>query len=74
MTDETLTPLQEDERAALCGDRVATLRVVTAVRRLRASAANLLARRYRDGECDAVALHQFASEVESVEESGEDDE
>lgn len=37
-----------------------------ACQRLRAACATLIAARYRDGECDAVALSTFAGEVDEI--------
>lgn len=67
---EELTILQEDERQAMLLDRAAVLRVVSALRRYRAAASELLRSRYQDGECDAAALCSFELEIGEIEESG----
>lgn len=64
---DELSPLQQDERAAMTGDRAAVLRVVSALRQYRAAARELLDARYADGECDRVAMSTFASVVEDIE-------
>lgn len=70
---EELTPLQELEKEALCGDRQAVLRVVSSLRRYRAESKKLLDSRYRDGECDSLSLHEFNEEIEEIEKAGEED-
>lgn len=64
---EPLSPLQLTERQAVVLDRLAVLQVVSALRRYRAAAKALLHKRYRDGECDTVALTRFENECESIE-------
>ena len=58
----------ELEKAALTGDLGSTVRLVSAFRRYRAAAVKLLLSRYRDGECGAVALTSFASDLQDIEE------
>lgn len=68
MNDDTsLTRLQRAEREALCKNHQAITVLVDAVRQWREASAKLLASRYRDGECDAVALAEFESAVEGIE-------
>ena len=43
--------------------RNAVVRMIGDYRRLRIAAAEMLEKRYRDGECDAVALHRFETEL-----------
>lgn len=64
-----MTPLQEAERRAML-DRGAALEVVSALRRYRAAAQRLLARRYGDGAVDGTALSEFASKIEEIEGTG----
>ena len=59
-----LTPLQQDERDAMCLDRQAILRVVSALRGYRALVQKLIARRYRDGFTE---LGFTSDEVEELE-------
>ena len=56
------------EKQAMLLDRAAVLRVVSALRQYRHAAQSLLGKRYRDGECDAVALTVFEDEVKEAEE------
>lgn len=63
-----LTKLQEAELKAMVGNREAVIQVVSALRRYREEVKNLLADRYRDGECDATALHTFQCRVGEIEE------
>jgi hypothetical protein len=62
-----LTKLQRAERDAMCGDRDAVLAVVSGLRQYRAAVETLLAKRYRDGEVDAVAMSFFQNTVEDIE-------
>lgn len=55
------------ERLAMAGDRAAVLRVVSALRRYRAAAKTMLAKRYSDGEVDGGTLTTFADEIAEVE-------
>jgi hypothetical protein len=64
---EELSNSQENELEALSGNRMSVLRVVSDLRRYRAAAKTLLSQRYRDGECDAVALADFYWEVDEIE-------
>jgi hypothetical protein len=61
--------LHEIEKRAMVGDKRAVLALVSFERHLRDAAKKLLDARYRDGECDAVALSRFASEVEEAAEN-----
>ena len=75
MTEEKLTTLQELERSALTidrydFDRYPIIQIVSALRKYRSAAQELLSQRYTDGECDAVALHNFAEMVKEIEEEG----
>lgn len=67
MSDADLSHLQLTERQALVLDRESVLDLVNAVRRYRQAAKTLLSSRYRDGECDAVALCNFDSTVREIE-------
>lgn len=67
MGDAELTPLQEMERAAMCGDRQAIIGLVDAVRCYRKAVKTLSSQQYQDGECDAVALSAFFSAAEAIE-------
>lgn len=70
-----LTPLQRQERLALLthapfppkGTEQAILDVVSALRSYRAMVTKALSQRYRDGECDAVALFNLEHEQAAVE-------
>lgn len=73
MVDEELTDLQKDERSAMCLDRAAVLRVVSALRAYRDASLKLLGARYADGFVDGAAMMSFECEVEEIE-KGEDDE
>lgn len=61
----TVTP--NVEKRALIGDIGGIIRVVSALRQYREAADTLLESRYRDGECDAVQLHNFAEAVARAE-------
>lgn len=69
--DGDLTDLQLIERKAMVCDgierRQAVIALVSAVREFRQAAKALLDGRYRDGEVDAVALHQFETAIEEIE-------
>ena len=67
MSDTELTPLQETERAAMVGDRMAIIGLVDALRCYRKAVKTLSGQRYQDGECDAVALSAFFSAAEAIE-------
>jgi hypothetical protein len=43
--------------------------VMDALQEYRAASLELLASRYSDGECDAVAIHRFASRVAEIEQT-----
>lgn len=58
--------IRDIEKAALTGDRLAVLALVGAFRRVREASKEMLADRYRDGECDAVALSTFEMLVEQA--------
>lgn len=62
-----LTPLQQDERDAMCGDRAAVLRVVSALRGYREAVRSVLSTRYRDGFIDGVAAAALSSSAEEIE-------
>jgi hypothetical protein len=57
------------EERALAGDADSVLQVVQALRKYRRAVTDLLGKRYRDGECDSVALSGFESEVDEIEEN-----
>ena len=60
--------IHEVEKQALIGDRDSIIRIISAFRKLRIASEKLLSLRYRDGECDGVALVQFESDLyESLE-------
>jgi len=71
--EKELTPLQETERSALCGDRSAILRLVSAVRKFREESARLVRGRYGDGAVDGVMVLNFMDAIESIEADGTDD-
>lgn len=56
------------ELRALVLYRNDVIAVVNALRRYRAAAAELLSKRYGDGECDAVALLTFEQTIAAIEE------
>lgn len=64
---ERLTQLQADERAAMLGDRAATLRVVSGLRRYRALVERLLGARYGDGAVDGYEAAAAETEIEAIE-------
>jgi hypothetical protein len=66
-TTEDLTPLQNDEREALCGDRAATIRVVSALRSYREAVAALLAARYRVDDYTMSVLADAVAVIEAAE-------
>lgn len=55
------------QKAAMCGDRMAVLTLVSALRMYRDSVKLLNTARYRDGECDGTKMHSFISEIEDAE-------
>jgi hypothetical protein len=57
----------ETEKEAMLLDRLAVLHVIGALRTYREAAKALLASRYTDGECDAVALSVFEQAVDRAE-------
>jgi hypothetical protein len=59
-----LTPLQQDELDALCGDRAACLRVVSGLRGYRALVQRLVGARYRDGFVEAYSVPNDVEEIE----------
>lgn len=61
--------IHEIEKLALCGDAKAMTLIVSFARHYRQAAKKLLASRYRDGECDAVALNDFEAAIEEAEET-----
>jgi hypothetical protein len=68
MTDEnTLTPLQQDERDALTGDRRAVLRVVSALRAYREAVKTALDTRWGDDAIDGAHSHSLACAVKEIE-------
>lgn len=73
MTDEELTALQEDERSAICLDRHAVLRIVSALRLYRAASQKLLGAWYSDGFVDGAATMTFKCEIEEIEKAGDDE-
>jgi hypothetical protein len=64
-----LSNSQKNELDALVGDKMAVMRVVSDLRKYRAAAIDILSRRYRDGECDAVALSDFEDTVKQIEDN-----
>lgn len=70
-----LSKLQKMERLALLagapnppeGAAAAIFAVVSGLRAYRAEVSRLLEARYRDGECDAVALHNLKMRVDDIE-------
>jgi hypothetical protein len=67
MSDETLTDLQQDERDAMTGNRMAVIRVVSALRQYRAAVGEMLSKRYADGAVDGATLSAFASSVDEFD-------
>ena len=61
--ESELTPLQEHERAAMCGDRAAVARVVTAVRHQRAVLRRLIA----ELRFECTNKNRLEQEVEGIE-------
>jgi hypothetical protein len=61
---EELTPLQQDERDALCGDRGAIMRVVSALRGYRARVLRLWNARYNDGFTELGSTVEDVNEIE----------
>lgn len=59
-----MTPLQKDERAALTGDRIAMIRVVSALRQYRELVANLVAGRSGDGFTELRDTVSIVGEIE----------
>ena len=59
------------EKLAMVGNTQAICTIVSDLRRYRAAAGDLLAKRYADGGVDGVAMGSFALEVGDIEESGE---
>ncbi len=67
MTEQELSPLQQDERDALCGCRSATIRVVDALRKYREESNKILAARYSDGAVDGAVMFGFLCTLEDIE-------
>jgi hypothetical protein len=65
------TWLQEQERAAMLGERAAVLHVVSALRTYRAAFERLAASRYSDGAADGAAVAAAMASVSEVEDPGE---
>ena len=61
------------EELAMIGDRMAILRLVSAVRQYRDAVKNLLSSRYSDGECDAVGITTFEVTCKEIENSLEEE-
>lgn len=59
--------LQYLEELVLNNDQQAIEWCINALRSYRKNVKELLASRYADGECDAVALSVFASRIEDIE-------
>jgi hypothetical protein len=51
------------EKRAMCLDRRAVLDLVDILRGYRCASKKLLAARYKDGECDALALSDFEEAI-----------
>ncbi len=64
--------LQEQERKAMLGDRMAVLRVVGALREYRQAFERLAASRYSDGAADGAAMAAAVSAVSEIENPAED--
>lgn len=69
MTDDLKARAFAGEKRAMLLDRDAVLRVISALRAYREASERLLAARYADGECDAVALSVFEDACREAEES-----
>ena len=54
------------ERAAMCGDYDAILKLVSGLRSYRAAIDRLAANRHRDGEVDSADMHAFLSEIAGI--------
>ena len=67
------TWLQEQERAAMLGERAAVLRVVGALRTYRAAFERLAASRYSDGAADGAAVAAALASVSDVEDPEENE-
>lgn len=58
--DELQAAVFELEKRALTRDQAAVLAIVSIGRKVRAATFDMLAQRYRDGECDGFTLHMFS--------------
>lgn len=63
---EELTPLQQIERDAMCGDRSAVLQVVSGLRGYRALVQKLIDRRYGDGFTELGSTSDDVEEIEGA--------
>lgn len=62
--EKDLSSLQETERKALCLDRLAISRLVSAVRRYRSACENLKRKKLPDGLVDTVGFFEQIDEIE----------
>lgn len=62
----SLDNINELEKRAVTGDRAAALLVVSAFRNYRRACEALIASRYSDGECDAVAIGRFMDSIDEA--------
>ena len=61
-----MTPLQQDERDAMTGDRAATIRVVSALRSYRELVAGLRRRASFDGHTELLETETEVDEIEGA--------
>jgi len=69
VVSDELTDLQQDELRAAVGDRMAVLRVVSALRLYRAASRRLLDARWGDGAADGYHTSVFADAVTEIEQA-----
>lgn len=62
-----MTPLQQDERDAMTGDRSALLRVVSGLREYRTLMQRLADARYSDSAVDGVTIQALLSAANHIE-------
>lgn len=60
--------INETEKDAMTGDKSAVILIVSSFRKYRKASEDLLSKRYRDGECDAVALIDFEYAIKEANE------
>lgn len=58
--------IHELEKKAICGDRMAILRIVGALRTYRRAGQRLLDLRWQDGACDGATVSVFEAEAEFI--------